>query len=87
MYTIQIPVFEGPFDLLLQLIEREKLDISAVSLASVTDQFVAHIAALEGAIVSTWYFTQALPGVALVSRGLSDTPSQFPSSSVHSTAT
>jgi segregation and condensation protein A len=52
MYTIHIPVFEGPFDLLLQLIEREKLDISAVSLASVTDQFVAHMATLEGSITA-----------------------------------
>jgi segregation and condensation protein A len=51
-YTVQIPVFEGPFDLLLQLIEREKLDISAVSLATVTDQFVAHMARLQDSITA-----------------------------------
>ena len=50
MYTVNIPVFEGPFDLLLQLIERERLDISAVSLAAVTDQFLAHMAELEDGI-------------------------------------
>lgn len=40
-YPIQLPVFEGPLDLLLQLIEREELDITAVSLAQVTDQYLA----------------------------------------------
>jgi segregation and condensation protein A len=50
MYTVHIPIFEGPFDLLLQLIERERLDISAVSLATVTDQFLAHMAELEDRI-------------------------------------
>jgi segregation and condensation protein A len=52
VYTVHIPAFEGPFDLLLQLIERERLDISAVSLASVTDQFVAHITELEHGITA-----------------------------------
>jgi len=40
-YPIQLPVFEGPLDLLLQLIEREELDVTAVSLAQVTDQYLA----------------------------------------------
>jgi segregation and condensation protein A len=47
MYHVRLPVFEGPFDLLLHLIEREKLDISAVSLAMVTDQFLAYVRELE----------------------------------------
>ena len=47
MYTISIDVFEGPFDLLLQLIEREKLDISAISLSQVADQFLAHVTQME----------------------------------------
>jgi segregation and condensation protein A len=40
---IQIPVFEGPLDLLLQLIEREELEIVAVSLVQVTDQYLTII--------------------------------------------
>jgi segregation and condensation protein A len=52
VYTVHIPTFDGPFDLLLQLIERERLDISAVSLAAVTDQFVEHIAELEDKITA-----------------------------------
>jgi segregation and condensation protein A len=40
-YTVQLPVFEGPLDLLLHLIERAELDITHVALAQVTDQFLA----------------------------------------------
>ncbi|MBL7141743.1 segregation/condensation protein A [Patescibacteria group bacterium] len=46
-YQIQLPQFKGPFDLLLQLIEKEKLDISEVSLAQVTDRFLNHINKIE----------------------------------------
>jgi segregation and condensation protein A len=40
-----VPGFEGPLAVLLRLIEREELDITAISLAQVADQFVAHIEA------------------------------------------
>ena len=46
-YTVQLPVFEGPLDLLLQLIEHEELDVTKISLAQVTDQFLAYIKILE----------------------------------------
>ncbi|MGC8779502.1 MAG: segregation and condensation protein A [Anaerolineae bacterium] len=46
-YQVRLPVFEGPLDLLLQLIEREKLDISAISIAAVTDQFLSYVQQLE----------------------------------------
>ncbi len=46
-YTVQLPVFEGPLDLLLRLIEREELDITAVALAQVADAYLAHVRALE----------------------------------------
>lgn len=52
-YQVQLPVFEGPLDLLLQLIEREKLDISAISLAQVTDQFLAYVRQLEEVAAET----------------------------------
>jgi len=42
-YNVQTPVYEGPLDLLLNLIERTELDITTVSLAMVTDQYLAHI--------------------------------------------
>jgi segregation and condensation protein A len=40
MYSIKVQQFEGPLDLLLQLIEQQELDISQVSLANVTDQYI-----------------------------------------------
>jgi segregation and condensation protein A len=46
-YTVQLPVYAGPLDLLLQLIERDELDITKVSLAQVTDQFLAYMKILE----------------------------------------
>lgn len=47
-FTVRLEVFEGPLELLLALIERQELDISAVSLVSVTDQFLLKIAGGEG---------------------------------------
>lgn len=46
-YTVQLPVFSGPLDLLLQLIERDELEITNVALAQVTDQFLGYIKVLE----------------------------------------
>jgi len=46
-YKVQLPVFKGPLDLLLHLIEREELDITTVTLAQVTDQYLAYLAQLE----------------------------------------
>ncbi len=46
-YLVHLTVFEGPLDLLLHLIEREKLDISTVSLAQIADQFLAFIQDVE----------------------------------------
>src|SRR4030066_1036077 len=42
-YSITTPVYEGPLDLLLQLIERSELDITKLSLALVTDQYLEYI--------------------------------------------
>jgi segregation and condensation protein A len=42
-YTVKTEVFEGPFDLLLHLVSRQKLDVSAISIADVADQYLSHI--------------------------------------------
>jgi segregation and condensation protein A len=47
LYHIQLPVFEGPLDLLLQLIEREEFDITTIALARVTDQYLDQLAEME----------------------------------------
>jgi segregation and condensation protein A len=42
-----LPVFEGPLDLLLHLIEREELDITQVSLAQITNQYLEYLAQIS----------------------------------------
>jgi len=46
-FRFDLPVFEGPLDLLLHLIEREELDITEVSLLAVTEQYLRHLRAQE----------------------------------------
>lgn len=47
-FRVALDVFNGPFELLLQLINRHELDITEVSLSLVTDEFIARIADMEG---------------------------------------
>ena len=47
-FRVTLDVFDGPFDLLLNLISKHELDITQVSLSLVTDEFIAHLAAIEG---------------------------------------
>ncbi|MGZ4465147.1 MAG: segregation and condensation protein A, partial [Nocardioides sp.] len=42
-FEVRLDNFEGPFDLLLSLIAKHKLDITEVSLSQVTDEFIAHV--------------------------------------------
>jgi segregation and condensation protein A len=46
-FSVHLSNFDGPFDLLLQLISRHKLDVTEVSLSLVTDEFIAYIRSLE----------------------------------------
>lgn len=46
-YQVTLPVFEGPLDLLLHLIERQELNITEVSLAQVANQYLDHLAHIE----------------------------------------
>jgi segregation and condensation protein A len=48
-FSVRLENFEGPFDLLLQLIARHKMDVTEVALSVVTDEFISHIKAMEGA--------------------------------------
>ncbi len=47
IYAVRLDTFEGPLDLLLRLIERAELDITAISLALVTDQYLEYIHQLD----------------------------------------
>jgi segregation and condensation protein A len=42
-YTVKTEVFEGPFDLLLHLVSRQKLDVNAISIRELADQYLEHI--------------------------------------------
>src|SRR6195952_3308335 len=42
-FAVRLDNFEGPFDLLLSLISKHKLDVTEVALSRVTDEFIAHI--------------------------------------------
>lgn len=46
VFKVRLSNFEGPFDLLLQLISKHKLDVTEVALSKVTDEFMAHIRAM-----------------------------------------
>jgi segregation and condensation protein A len=46
-FSVHLSNFDGPFDLLLQLISRHKMDVTEVSLSIVTDEFISFIRALE----------------------------------------
>ena len=47
-FEVHLGVFDGPFDLLLGLISKRKLDVTEVALSQVTDDFLAHIRAYGG---------------------------------------
>ena len=57
-FSVHLANFDGPFDLLLQLISRHKMDVTEVSLSMVTDEFIAFIHALE-ASGEGWELDQA----------------------------
>ena len=57
-FSVHLANFDGPFDLLLQLISRHKMDVTEVSLSMVTDEFISFIRALE-ASGEGWELDQA----------------------------
>jgi segregation and condensation protein A len=46
-FEVHLDVFTGPFDLLLSLIAKHRLDVTEVALAHVTDEFIVHIRAMD----------------------------------------
>lgn len=46
-YKVRIESFEGPFDLLLHLVHRQRVDIGSISLADITDQYLAEIRRMQ----------------------------------------
>lgn len=46
-YRVRIESFEGPFDLLLYLVNRQKVDIGLISISEIADQYLAEVASME----------------------------------------
>ncbi|MFK5635559.1 segregation and condensation protein A [Ornithinimicrobium sp. LYQ103] len=57
-FEVHLAVFSGPFELLLGLIAKHKLDVTEIALASVTDEFIAHLRAAQADQVE-WDLSQA----------------------------
>lgn len=53
-FEVTLENFAGPFDLLLSLIAKHRLDVTEIALAEVTDEFIAHLRAMED-----WDLSQA----------------------------
>ena len=77
-YQVQLPVFKGPLDLLLHLIEQQELDITTIALAQVTDQYLAYLQYLHEASPDdlTAFLTVAARLLLLKSRALLPRPPQ-----------
>lgn len=54
MYTIKLDQFEGPLDLLLELIEGQKLEVTEISLAQVTNQFLDYLKNNDNSITTNY---------------------------------
>ena len=75
-YQLHLPTYEGPLDVLLRLIERNRLPVTDVSLVAVTDQFLAYVAGLDhvSADLLAEFTTTAARLLALKSRALLPRP-------------
>lgn len=47
MYQVKLPIFEGPFDLLLHLIKKEKINIYDIPIAKITNQYLEYLSLME----------------------------------------
>lgn len=66
-FSIKTEVFEGPLDLLLDLVEKRKLLINDISLASVTDEYIAAVAEMqEASLPGTAHFVQLAATLLLI---------------------
>lgn len=75
-YTIKLPVFEGPLDLLLHLIREHKLDIYDIPISEVTDQYLHYISLMESLDlnIAGEFFVMAATLLEIKSKMLLPTP-------------
>ncbi|MFZ4515534.1 MAG: segregation and condensation protein A [Acidimicrobiia bacterium] len=78
-YAVQTPVYEGPLDLLLQLILKEEVELWEISLCTIVDAFLAEVARLDGLDLetATEFLLIAATLVELKARRLLPQPEHF----------
>lgn len=67
-YIVQLPIFEGPLDLLLHLIEKRQMEITTVSLVAVTDQYLAYIGRWQEAEVGSLSLANMAAFISIAAR-------------------
>lgn len=67
-YIVQLPIFEGPLDLLLHLIEKRQMEITTVSLVAVTDQYLAYIRRWQEAEVGSLALANMAAFISIAAR-------------------
>ncbi|HOB28383.1 MAG: segregation/condensation protein A [Dethiobacteria bacterium] len=77
-YTVKLPVFEGPFDLLFHLIKKEELDIWSVSIAAITEQYLVYLQSMKelNLDIASEFLVMAATLLRLKSKLLLPQPSQ-----------
>jgi len=87
-YAIHLPEFEGPLDLLLQMIERAELDITRVSLAAVADQYLEFVTKPGNIELNSLadYLVLAARLILIKSRSLLPRPEEAPETEVEDSA-
>lgn len=88
---IRIDGFDGPFDLLLRLIERHELDLTTIALTAVTDQYLVHLGDVRNADQLTAFLVVAaqlllIKSTALLPRPPRVSPTELPADPTNLTA-
>jgi len=67
-YIVRLPIFEGPLDLLLHLIEKRQMEITTLSLVAVTDQYIAYLRQWQEAEVGSLQLANMAAFISIAAR-------------------
>lgn len=81
-YRVSTQVYSGPFDLLLQLVTRQKVDIGAISISEVTEQYLAEVERIEALDLDVASDFLLVAATLLDIKAASLVPQEAPSKSV-----
>ncbi|MFR3878298.1 MAG: segregation and condensation protein A, partial [Collinsella sp.] len=81
-YRVSTQVYSGPFDLLLQLVTRQKVDIGAISISEVAEQYLAEVERIEALDLDVASDFLLVAATLLDIKAASLVPQEAPSKSV-----